>query len=497
MIKWLRSLFSIPVQADNPRPESPKGETGFFSTDNPLRERRRVSEQEGLLRLSFQRTIEDIPIDATALDSAVAMDSSVKARFADIPIGVPDAQLGWFAGHGFIGHQLCALFAQHWLIDKACSLPGEDAVRNGYEVSLEGDVGEHGDTIVRALVKADQRYKVDRQLEQFARNGRIFGIRHALFLVDSPDKEYYEKPFNPDGVTPGSYRGISQIDPYWISPELDAAAASDAASPHFYEPTFWRIGAKRYHRSHFVIMIDTEVPDILKPSYQFGGVPLPQKIAERVYAAERCANESPQLLLTKRTTAIHTDVEKAMLNEAKFEERMMQWVRYRDNFGIKVLGKEEVMEQFDTALSDVDDVIMTSYQLVAAIAEVPSTKLLGTAPKGFNATGEYDESSYHESLESLQTHYLTPVLNRHHLCVMRSEIAPHLGLGKAPEVVVAWLPLDAPTSKELAETNLIKAQTGAALMQAGAIDGMDERERVKADPDSGYAGLSDIEDMDP
>lgn len=499
MIKLLKALFGIkdsPVQADDSSPVPVTRDSGFFSTDLTIRERTPLSEREQQLSLSFQKSIRHIAVDTTAADSAIAMDSSIKARFADIPVGIPDAQLGWYAGQGFIGYQLCAMLAQHWLIDKACTVPAEDAVRNGYEVSLEGLEDDEGDKVVQLLDKADKRYKVDKQMEQFVRMGRVFGIRHALFVVVSTDPGYYEKPFNPDGITPGSYRGITQIDPYWITPELDAAAAADPASMHFYEPTYWRIGGKRYHRSHFIIMIDSEVPDILKPTYMFGGVPLPQRIAERVYAAERCANESPQLLLTKRATAIHTDVDKALAQQEKFEKRMLEWIHFRDNYGVKVLGKDETMEQFDTSLSDVDDVIMTEYQLVAAIAKVPSTKLLGTSPKGFNATGEYEESSYHESLESIQTHHLTPLMNRHHLCVMRSEIVPRLGI-KPPEVVVSWAALDAPTAKEVAETNLIKAQTGNALTQSGAIDGLDERERIKNDPDSGYAGLADIENGDP
>jgi hypothetical protein len=35
-------------------------------------------------------------------------------------------------------------------------------------------------------------------------------------------EDYYEKPFNPDGITEGSYKGISQVDPYWMMPMLTA-----------------------------------------------------------------------------------------------------------------------------------------------------------------------------------------------------------------------------------------------------------------------------------
>ena len=127
--------------------------------------------------------------------------------------------------------------------------------------------------------------------------GRVFGVRIALFVIESEDPDYYVKPFNADGVTPGSYKGISQIDPYWCTPELSQRAASDPTALDFYEPTYWIINGRRVHKSHLVIMRGPDVGDILKPSYLYGGLSVPQLIYERVYAAERTANEAPQLCL--------------------------------------------------------------------------------------------------------------------------------------------------------------------------------------------------------
>ena len=74
--------------------------------------------------------------------------------------------------------------------------------------------------VLEAIKKADARYKLNKNLIEFVQMGRVFGIRIAMFIVESTDEDYYKNPFNPDGVTPGSYRGISQIDPYWITPQL-------------------------------------------------------------------------------------------------------------------------------------------------------------------------------------------------------------------------------------------------------------------------------------
>ena len=399
---------------------------------------------------------------------------------------VSDAVVYWYASQGFIGAQLCGILAQNWLVNKACAMPGDDAIRKGYNVvSIDG---EELDPEAAKIIKAyDRSMRLTWNMREFIRKGRIFGVRVAMFKVQSTDPEYYEKPFNIDGVTANSYKGIVQVDPYWCAPMLDGAAASQPDTLHFYEPTWWIINGKKVHRSHLIIFRHAEPVDVLKPQYIYGGVPLTQQIMERVYAAERVANEAPQLAMSKRTTVWLTDMEAAMSNTEQSIGRLNYWAQMRDNYGIKLGDKEgDEFQQFDTSLADFDSLIMTQYQLVAAIAGVPATKLIGTAPKGFNSTGEYEEASYHELLESIQTHDLTPLAERHHQLVIKSFVEPQLKKKVNVETTLNWLPLDTPTAEELAQTNLLKAQVGAALIEVGAVSSEEERQRVATDKTSGY-----------
>lgn len=475
--------------------EKPQETKGFFSTE--MSKGRRSTIEQRVTDLIFQGKEIPLPVvtlkDGTVLtadDSSGTFNKNLTGWYG----GVPDSQLGWYGSQGFIGYQMCAVISQNWLVDKACTMPARDAVRKGYELSFEEGIDVDPE-IIQAIQEADRRYKLNKNLIEFVRMGRIFGIRIAMFVVESPDPDYYVNPFNPDGVTEGTYKGISQIDPYWITPELDASAVNPA-SIDFYEPTWWRINGMRVHKSHLVIFRHSEPPDLLKPAYVYGGISVPQKIFERVYGAERVANEAPQLTLTKRATVIKTDVEKAVANQAAFEEKMTIWATFRDNYGIKIIGDSEEIQQFDTSLTDLDATIMTQYQLVAAAAEVPATKLLGTTPKGFNATGEYDEASYHEMLESIQENDLARLINRHHMLLMLSEIAPKFNI-KPLKISVVFHPLDSPTAKELAETNKVKAETDSQLVAAGAIDGIDVRNRLIKDPRSGYSGIETMEENEP
>lgn len=396
---------------------------------------------------------------------------------------VSDELAAWYSSASFIGHQLCGLMAQHWLIYKACAQPARDAIRNGFDMTTA--TGDSIDVKDRyRLERINKRFGLRRNMLEFLTFGRVFGVRVAIFDVDYEDPDVaYAAPFNLDGVRPKSYRGIIQVDPYWCSPELDANAAANPSSMHFYEPTWWQINGRRYHRTHLVVYRHGSLSDILKPAYLYGGIPVPQLIMERVYASERVANEAPLLALTKRTMVYGTDLAKAMMDPDKMFSKLREITRNWTNSGIRVIDKEEDKhEQFDTSLADLDAVIMSQYQLVAAAAEVPATRLLGTQPKGFNATGEFDEASYHETLSSVQEHDLTPFVERHLMIAAKS-----LEIQLKP--MVTWKPLDEPTEQEQAQSNLTKAQTAGQLILNGTIDGTEDRKRLMQDKSSNYAGI--------
>lgn len=417
----------------------------------------------------------------------MAMDQNIQEvkRFASTAGQMPLQTLNWYSQYGFIGWQICAILSQQWLIDKAIRMPGMDAVRNGFERTVGTDEDEVDPDTLDNLKKLDKRFHLKKNLSEHIRFARLFGIRHTLFLVDGIN---YELPFNPDGVKKGSYRGMTQIDPYWLAPTLDMVDATDPMGQHFYEPTHWQLNGRKYHRSHFVISRNgADLPDILKPAYYYGGIPTTQLIYERVYAAERVANESPMLAMSKRLFVMQTDLTKAAGNLNQFKAKIKQWSDFMNNFGIKVIGQGEQINLHDTSLAELDAVIMNQYQLVAAASHVPATKLLGTSPKGFNATGDYEMDSYHEFLETLQDDALTPIVERHtRLCQLSEGIAPKVNFE------IAWNPCAVLSAEEQATVNKTKADTDAVYAGIGALDGTDVRTRLVADHDSGYNGIAEI-----
>lgn len=406
---------------------------------------------------------------------------------------IPQQLFNWYSTQGFIGYQACALVSQQWLINNALVIPARDAARNGYRVT-KSDGEDLDQTILSAIETADKKRGIHDQLVEYGTNVRRFGIRLALFCVESDDPDYYEKPFNLDAVKPGSYVGISQIDPAWVAPMLDVDAASNPASAYFYEPTWWQINGRRYHRTHFAISRYADLPDILKPTYLYGGLPLTQLLVERVYAAERTANEAPMLALTSRLNVLKTDMSAVAADPAGFQARQSELLWNRDNYGWFAIDADESIEQQKTDLGGLDDVIFGQYQLVAAVAGVPSTKLLGMSPRGFDSSGAYEQSTYYDTLQTIQRQY-DRVLDRHHQLLIKSDIAPHF---KVPyfETSIEWNPLYTPTAKERAEIGLLNRQAEREAMNTGSVLPDEIRARLINDDFSGFEGLAIKPDYD-
>lgn len=435
-----------------------------------------------------QRAIPTVP--AFVDEGGYAMDDAITggkgSAFAFGGTVMPDSLLAWYVSQTFIGWQTCAILAQHWLVSKACNMPGADAVSGGWKINRD-DGEEMTPEQTQELERLDRKYKIRQNLKEASFFRNVFGIRLVWFKFSCFTDEDYMRPFDARKILPNTYEGMAQIDPYWAAPLITGNALT-MGDISFYTPEWWQVSGRRIHRTHFVILYGQEVADVLKPAYLYGGIPLTQRIYERVYAAERTANEAPQLALTKRMTVRYTDLAQAVAHQEDFESAIAFGAQYQDNYGVQVAGTDERVERHETSLADLDATIMTQYQLVAAIAEVPATKLLGTSPKGFGASGDYEIKSYHEKLREMQCADLDPILMRHYQAIVLSEMTD-----KA-KIKAVWEPLDKPSAAELATINKTKADTDVALSGLGALDGAAVLNRLINDEHSGYTGLS-LEDL--
>ena len=413
----------------------------------------------------------------------VAMDSKFDSFGLGADQGMDYSVGAWFASQRFIGYAQAAWIAKHWLVDKAINMPVRGALKNGWEIDTDDQA------VIDKLTSIDKKYLLLERLREYFASGRRTGGAVAVFLTCpelDDEAEYYEAPLNIQAVT--QYHGIAVIDAADAHGELITEDMVNPASLNYMTPTFYKIGTRRYHKSHCIAFTPYPVADTLKPTYGYWGVSLPERIYERVYAAERTANEAPLLTMTKRLRTLGIDLQDLLAGDeealAILKHNVAGLQEMANNMGVFVYdaANGSGMQQLDTALADVDTVIMTQYQLVAAIAEIPATRLLGTTPKGFNATGDAEAEDYRQHLEEVQTNDLQPLIEKHYRLACQVNDIPDV-----PSIT--WLPVDSPTAEMLADIDSKNGQTVANLANAMVITPEQGAEALSQKRESMFYGL--------
>lgn len=116
------------------------------------------------------------------------------------------------------------------------------------------------------------------------------------------------------------------------------------------------------------------------------------------------------------------------------------------------------------AFAGLTDIQMASLAIMAGIADIPATRLLGKSPDGMNSTGDSDLRNYYDRIRSGQVMYLGPALAKLDEMIIRSS------LGDSPdEVYYEWNPLYQMTEKEAADVEKIFAETAASYAGSALI----------------------------
>ena len=431
------------------------------------------------------------PIDTASRNARLVHEGKISngnvGGFGYDPIkkyGINDRVLRHYQNRCFITWNSCALIAGHELIAPACSIPAEDAMAHGWKIVCkspshkDGEKHEESESefLERLKIVSDKLGISDICIKMTTKK-HIFGVITAIPCMvvtdddgnEVPDKKFdYSTPYNPEKITKNSYRGFSVVEPQWLTYEFDAESSMDPTSKHFYEPT-WLVkpDGTRIHRSWVIRLINKEVCDILKPTYYFGGLSLTQMLYERMWCADKIANEAPLLAMTKRLLIADGNMEQMIAEPQKANLFFKAINFFRDNFSVFVKKPGAQIQQVDTSLSDLTPLTMSQYQLVAAIAQIPVTKLMKNVPSGLQSTGQYEWDDYAQKLIGIQEKDFRPILERHLELYCRSSYWENGEQRKDLQFSVEFNPIDLPKTQEKTQMASSQVSTAASMLGNG------------------------------
>jgi len=283
----------------------------------------------------------------------------------------------------------------------------------------------------------------------------------------------------------GSLKGFTVVEPMSVFP--GQYNTMDPLSPNYFRPVTWWIQGREVHASRLIQMVSNLPPVILRPSYNFFGIPLAQILYDYVLHFQECRLAAQRLLTKFSLTALQTEMSSVLGGgpAGNLERRLAYFVQNRSNDGILAIDKEaENILNLTTPLSGVTEIVKQALEFIACIAKIPAVKLLGISPSGFNATGESDLRNYYDHVASQQEKILRPGLETALLVIQLNRVGEI-----SPDIDFAFAALSKDDEKVQAEIRKTRADTAAVYIQAGAVTPAEVRAALVQDPDSGFNNL--------
>lgn len=297
-------------------------------------------------------------------------------------------------------------------------------------------------------------------------------------------------------ITKGCLRGFNLVEPVWTYPSN--YNTTDPLAPDYYKPTSWYVMGKKVHASRLLMFISREVPDLLKASYNFGGISLSQLAKPYVDNWIRTRDSVSETIHTFSTSGIETNMGD-VLSGAGAEEiykRAELFNNLRDNRGLLLLDNsagtdgKETFFQSNVPLGGLDGLQAQAMEQLPSIAGIPLVKYWGITPSGLNASSEGEIEVFDDHMMSKKRNVMAGPL---------TDIINIIQLNKFgeidPDITHDFDPMAEMSEVDRATIRKTDAETDAVLIGSAVISPDDARERLINDPDSGYTSLEANEDL--
>ena len=378
-----------------------------------------------------------------------------------------------FAARNFyLGDQMNAWFDQNCFVNKADSMPGEDAVAAGYDFQIQGKKDKKLVASLEIMFHTED-FNLDETMTMFDHNKRCFGaaLMVPCFAEDNIDMS---NPLVDYAQLKGkTFLGWTNIEPYYLCPEIEDGSRelNDPTYKFYMVPTHWNIygtdsehtAIRKIHRSWCFFRRHVPTSKIYQPQYKWQGPSVPQMILERLYSAEVCANESSMLLRSKRTFVMEADVRKMVANPAWAKKFLRNCAANANNWGVRIVPQNSNAKQMDSYLSECMPLTTAQYGILCAEVDIPSPKFMMAQLTGFANSGNYEIKLYAQKEKILQKNELVPIVKQ------TVRIATACETGIPMESDVRFGDIDVPTVEERATMLYEEARAAKFTAEAEQI----------------------------
>lgn len=440
-------------------------------------------------------TTPQVMVDGEAQNAPIATDGVNGSSLAinQMTLNAYNALVvnNWFLGYGEL-----TILSQNGILRNIVQTISDEVIKEWIEVidtkqDNDENQQERLDIIKKIMARAEQ-LDMRSVFQAATRNTMIFGGCMIYPKLKNDDKELDKELIIDDTkLNKDCLKYLKIVEPVYCYPiEYNT---DDPLALNFYNPQLWNLLSRTVHISRLCHLKYNTPPLLLLPTYMFFGIPLIQMILPYLTSFESLRKNIDGIVQRYNKNVIKTNMSALVDYDEStnpfediqtFETRMAYLNTVGDNFGTLALDfKTEAYEQFTMSLTGLDKLYSQAAEIVCAVARTPATKVFGTAPQGFNSTGEHEADNFYDFIRNIQNS-LNPHINKV-LDLIQIDL-----FGKIdPMITFKWKPLKSPNKVEEADVRLKNAQTDLMLKQEGLVATTEVRTRMSQDPNSGYTGI--------
>lgn len=317
-----------------------------------------------------------------------------------------------------------------------------------------------------ALYAAEKQLQIRAKVKQARTWARLYGGAAILIGDGSPDPS---KPLDIATIGKGGIRYMHVLSRWELNPlEFDF----DILSPNYGKAKLYSLGniaantAATIHHSRLVLFDGMDAPRLIREANLGWGLPMYQAIRTAIMnTASAIANTAALTEEAKLDIIKMPDLTNQLADpegQRRLINRFTLASQAKSTINTLLIGADEEFERKQITFAGLPDLIRTHIEVVAGVADIPVTRLLGTAPKGMNATGEHDSRNYYDSVKARQETSL-----RDELEPLDEALIRH-ALGNRPRnITYEWKPLWQPSQAEKAAAAKTRADTTAVYASLG------------------------------
>lgn len=381
--------------------------------------------------------------------------SAIGARGA---YGMPYRPLGM---GGIFTHQLAiAAYMASGMMRKVITIPAEDRVREWRDWQADAD----------DITKLEQEEKRLGLVQKVQHAEILRGIGGGALVVHLKGIPLEVEAVN---VTAGGIEAVTVLSRWEIRPE---GFDKNFGSPTFGKPSYFVVDSgngvrQRIHPSRVICFRGPPVPAgaAISDEEAFWG----DSRLLRVYAEVERSDQTQGWFaaLVKKAKLLRFGIpDLAELDQSQLIKRValiaegensLNATLYRSSGGPNDPG--EVITDYQINWSGIPAVMDAFDQRVAAVADIPFTRLMGRSPAGMNATGQYDDLNWNKTVTTGQKIETRPCLEQLDPFLIRSA-----GVDPA-KVTWAFAPLSVPSETEQTDTFKTLMDAVEKVQATGAI----------------------------